>query len=229
MASPAFVFCDTDATLQFLLVRQVRPLQVLRARYGIQPVVVQEVELELSAHRKYGRRIAPELKRAFSNGVIRVFSKSDLEAYYGPTPATALAADNDLSQIAKVGAELDKYIGPGEAFTFAAASTMKMPALSHDASAIAALQRLGFTIPSPVLRAFDLVCLCYQVKDMTEAECDGFRKMLVGENEHVPACFKNAAFGSGLANFTPRLTDFKARDVGMRDPLASGYTKTLVL
>lgn len=229
MARPAFVFCDTDATLQFLLVRQIRPFQVLHDRYGIQPIIVQEVELELGSHRRFGRRIAPELKRALNNGLLKLLDKSILTSHFGGATAGALAADNAIGAIAKLGLEFDKFVDAGEAFTLAAALTLGMPALSHDASAIAALERSGFDVPSPVLRAFDLVCLCYQMKEMTEAECDGFRKALAGEGEHLPQCFKNAAFGAGLTHFVPRLTDFKSPDVAKPDALASGYARLLVL
>ena len=45
----------------------------------------------------------------------------------------------------------------------------------------------------------------------------------------LQASFRRSSFINGLSQFTPRLTDLKARDVGMRDPMASGFAKTIVL
>jgi hypothetical protein len=61
-----------------------------------------------------------------------------------------------------LGAQYEGRIHRGEAFTFAAAVTLGLPALSNDFSAIKTLESNLLTLPTPVLRAFDLLVFCYQ-------------------------------------------------------------------
>lgn len=229
MSRPAFVCCDTDAVIQFLLAGQVQPFRTLRDRYAIQPIIVPEVELELRSHKRLGQRIAPELKRTLHAGLLRVLDRSILENHFGAPPANAMAAAKTLGDIAALGAEFNRFVDLGEAYTHASAIVLKVPSLSNDGTALSALARSGYPLPVTVLRAFDLVALCYQVKDLTEVQCDELRTFLIQEREGVPPSFKNRSFVDGLAHFTPRVTDFKAPDVGVADPLASGFAKAIVL
>lgn len=221
MPRPAFVFCDSDAVIQFLLAREVRPLRLLRAKYAIQPLLVREVELELQSHRRFGPRISHGLKKALEAGVLQVLEKKILDSHFGAPPAGPLAAADAMSKIEKLGRQFLSRVDTGEAYTHAAAVTLGVPSLSHDRSALDALIAAGLQVPGTVLRAFDLVALAYQVKELTEHECDGFRAALEAEKEYVPNCFARAGFGAGLAQFCPRMTDmrFPAVGTGERDPV----------
>jgi len=214
MARPAFIFCDTDAVIQFLLTGEVRPFRVLRSNYSIQPLVVPEVEIELRSNQRFGARIAPELKRALEHNLLRVVDKSVLEAHYGSSLGASMAATAALGQIASVGRQNLARADSGEAYTHAAALTMGVPSMSNDITALKTLVAAGLPVPATVLRPFDLISLCFQVNEMTEHDCDQFRATLIKENEHVPSCFLHASFGDGLTNFVPRICDLRHAAVG---------------
>ncbi len=229
MARPAFLPCDTDAVIQFLLTKQVKPLQVLRNRYGIQPIVVPEVDIELRSNRRFARRISPDLNKAIAHNLLCVLDRRVLEQHYGGGSAGAMAATAALSSIASTGLI---YSGPadfGEAYTHAAAITLQVPALSHDRRALDALIGAGLPVPSTVLRAFDLLALAYQVSQLSANECDQFRASLVGENEYIPACFKNRSFVDGLPNFCPRLVDGTAPRVGSTSCPQTAFSTEILL
>lgn len=229
MAQPAFVFCDSDALIQLFLVRDIRPLRVLRSKYSVQPVVTPEVEIELQSHRRFAARIAPELKKALDNGLLRLLDRSTLESHYGAPPGGTLAADAALAQIAKMGRQYQSYIDTGEAYTYAAAITVGTPALSHDRTALEALEKAGLPLPSTVLRIFDLICLAYQIGEMPVEDCEDFRKALIGEREFIPECFKNYSFYNGLKDFRPRIRDSRASDVGNKYPESFPYSTEIDL
>lgn len=214
MARPAFLFCDTDAVIQFLLAGEVRPFRLLRSKYSIQPIVVPEVEIELQSHKRLGKRIASELKKALANDLLRMLDKSVLESYYGGQSAGSMAATAAMAQISKRGRDYEKHVDFGEAYTHAAALEVNVPAMSHDLDALDTLISAGFPVPATVLRAFDLITLCNQVNEMSERDCDGFRGFLVGESEHVPKCFRNKSFGGGLKDFYPRIRDSSYPPIG---------------
>ena len=228
MARPSILFCDADALIQFLLLGEVRPLRLLRSTYQIQPVVVPEVEIELRS-RRFGGRIAPELNKAFSNGVLRILDRSLLESYYGGPPSGHMAATAALSQIARIGAEYHRHVDRGEAYTHAAAITLSAPAMSNDRNALDVLGGAKFAVPQTVLRCFDLLVLSYQVRTVTEADCDNFRAGLLAENEHVPRCFVHKSFSDGLGEFSPRIRDSQATPVGLQQQQAFPYATVIVL
>jgi len=214
MARPSFVFCDADAIIQFLLAQEVRPFRLLRSKYSIQPLVVPEVEIELLRPiRRFGNRVAPEFKKVVANGLLRVVDKNALAAHYGGAggPMAAAAA---MANIAKLGHEYQAHVDYGEAYTHAAALTLGVPALSHDRSALEVLIHAGLSVPTTVLRAFDLIALCYQVGEMTEKDCDAFRAALLLEHEYLPKCFAHKSFGDGLKDFCPRICDIHVAPVG---------------
>lgn len=216
MARPAFVFCDTDAAIQFLLAGEVRPFRLLKSKYSVQPIVVPEVEIELRSNRRFGPRIAGELKKAFANDVLRTLNSPTLEHLYGGPPAGSVAAAATLGKIASLGREYQKHVDPGEAYTHAAALTLGVPSLSHDRTAIDALISARLDVPTTVLRALDLITLSYQANDMSENDCDDFRSTLLREKEWVPACFLHRSFADGLRHFTPRITDSSLAYVGKK-------------
>lgn len=229
MARPAFVICDTDAVIQFLLAPEIRPFQLLRSKYSIQPLVVREVEIELQSNKRFGPRISHELKKALGSGLIRALDKSVLESHYGGPPSGPLAAAQAMGQITKLGAQFQKHVDLGEAYTHAAAVTLGEPALSHDLSALKALITAKQSVPGTVLRAFDLIVLCYQVGHLTEQTCDGFRQFLNYESEYIPRCFQHKSFVDGLADFSPRLHDPKFPAIGRANSSPSPYSNTIVL
>lgn len=229
MANPAFLFCDTDAVIQFLLVGEVRPFRLLRSKYSIQPVVVPEVEIELQSNKRFGKRIAPELRKALANDLLRVLDKSVLETHYGGQLAGSMAAAAAMVQIAKQGREYEKHVDFGEAYTHAAALVVNVPAMSHDLNALETLIAVGLPVPTTVLRAFDLITLCNQVNDMSEHDCNGFRDFLMGEREYVPKCFRNKSFGDGLNDFYPRICDSSYAAIGGAGGATSPFSTVILL
>lgn len=213
MPNPRLVLCDTDALIQLLLTynfnQKLLPLRHLRDDYGIQPTIVEEVETELMWTRRYGQRFVPVVKKALTNGTIKVLD----EATFSSHVPTHLAKTVYASYQA-LGLEHGKFSDRGEAYTLAAGVTLGQPAASNDASAIAALEANGFALPSPVLRFFDFLALCHQTGALSEAECDAIRQELRRIGEHVPFAFKNASFGSGLSNFCPRILDDNLPPIG---------------
>lgn len=63
MPNPAILPCDTDALVQFFLADEIRPFRHLKDVYGIQPTIVQEVDLELRWLGKYKDKFVPHWKR----------------------------------------------------------------------------------------------------------------------------------------------------------------------
>lgn len=230
MARPLFVFCDTDALIQFLLVPEVRPLRVLRSKYSIQPVIVPEVELELRSNPRHGARITPELRKALSTDLLQVLTPQLLQTRYGNAPNDALATAATMAQISTTGRHYQRYVDLGEAYTHAAALATSAPALSHDRTALTALANAGLPVPSTVLRAFDLVALCYQIQEMRGTECDDFRSALLTlPSEFIPVCFRHKSFVNGLLDFHPRICDMKHAPVGKSGTEALPYASIVDL
>src|SRR5207253_1299565 len=121
-------------------------------------------------------------------------------------------------KIGRIGRDYRRFVDNGEAYTHAAALTLGVPALSNDLSALNALVTNGLSVPATVLRTFDLVTLCNQVNEMSDAECDDLRSFLVGEREYLPACFAKGSFSDGLRSFQPRLLDSAVPPIGMVGP-----------
>lgn len=228
MARPSFLVCDTDAVVQFLLAQEVRPLRLLRFKYSIQPVVVPEVEIELLSFRWFGGRIPGEFKKVLASGHIRILDHGILAAHYG-NPVGPMAATAAIAKIAALGNEYEAHVDFGEAYTHAAALTLEAPALSHDRSALDALIGEGLAVPSTVLRVFDLVCLSYQTKDMTERDCDEFRSMLLGEKEFIPKSFEHKSFVDGLLGFCPRIRDSRIPAIGSAKNPSLPYSGMIIL
>ena len=225
MPRPALLACDADALFQFFL-SDLRPLRALQATYGIQPVIVPEVEIELKSNKKFAARVSTDVRKALSTGLIRVLDQSTLSlaGIAGPTASATLAA------IQTLGAQYLAHVDFGEAYTHAAALTLGVPSLSHDISALRVLIGNGLRVPDPVLRLFDLVALAYQIKALSAADCDGIRQALNREKEWLPQCFKNSSFVSGMSAFCPRVRDGAASSVGLTTPLIqSQFSTCLVL
>jgi hypothetical protein len=102
-----------------------------------------------------------------------------------------------------------------------------MPALSNDFSAIKTLEANFLTLPTPVLRGFDLLGFCFQTGDLQHTVCDAVRGELLKNGEGMPKAFMNASFQDGLKNFSPRL---KIQVGGLSiQAVAATYSTTLYI
>jgi hypothetical protein len=225
--SPRLLPCDADALIQALLASNLSPLQILKAEFGIQPVIVPEVEIELASNRKFGLRLSARVRKALANQTIRTLDSGVIQSYVG---VSVLAAAGTLAAIERLGLQHENHVDYGEAYTHAAALTLGTPAMSHDLSALVALEQAGLPVPNPVLRYFDLVVLGYQVGAMSEADCDRTRQELLAENEWLPRCFEHHSFRDGLRAFCPRLLSGKRPPVGLATPpRLSSFCKQVIL
>ena len=220
MARPVVLPCDTDALIQLFLSKNIKPLQVL-TNYGIQPVIVPEVEIELASNRKYSHRIQSDVRKSIASGLLRVLDKTTLATVLGG-PAAAASASATLTAIHTLGAQYQRYVDLGEAYTHSAAITLGTPSLSHDITALRALTNAGLATPDPVLRLFDLVALCYQTGDLSAGDCDLIRQTLSGESEWLPLAFKNTSFAGGIHKFCPRILDGTRATIGQALPSITG-------
>ncbi len=200
MPNPALLLCDSDTLVQFFLANEIRPFKQLKDSYGIQSAIVQEVDLELRWLGKHKDRFVPQLDKALKSSVLRVLDP----AYFQSLLSTA-SVGASWAGFQSLGAQYEGYVGPGEAYTFAAAVTLSLPALSNDFSAIKTLEANLLTLPTPVLRGFDLLAFCYQSGCLDLKACDGVRSELLKSGEGMPKAFMNASFQDGLKNFLPRL------------------------
>jgi hypothetical protein len=221
MPNPAILVCDSDALVQFFLSNEVRPFRHLRDEYGIQPAITQEVDLELRWLGKHKDRFVAQLEKSLKSGVLRVFEPSYFQTLLGSAPVGASWAG-----FQSLGAQYEGHIHRGEAYTFAAAVSLGVPALSNDFSAIKTSEANFLNLPTPVLRAFDLLAFCHQSGCLDLKACNEVRSELLKNNEGMPKAFMNASFEDGLLNFAPRLRD------GSNPSLATGaptYSTTLYI
>jgi hypothetical protein len=200
MPNPALLLCDSDALIQFFIADETRPFRLLTENYGIQPVVVQEVDLELRWLGRHRDKFVPQLEKALKSNTLRILEPAYFQSLLGTAPVGASWAG-----FQNLGAQYEGYIGRGEAYTFAAALTLGMPALSNDFSAIKTLEANFMSLPTPVLRGFDLLGFCFQTGDLEHKVCDAMRSELLKNGEGMPKPFMNASFQDGLNNFSPRL------------------------
>ena len=229
MGAPAFLVCDTDALIQLMLAAETRPLRIFKAQYGIQPIVVPEVEIELASNRRYGARIKAEVKKALANSLIRVLDQSLLDQHYGNSPAGGIAAYATMAEIYSLGRVLSRYADTGEAYTHAAAIKMDAPSLSNDRTALNALLNNRCEVPKTVLQTFDTLVFCYQVGAMTEADCDRFRQTMFANKEYVPACFRRVSFIGGLPHYSPRIYDSTKPMVGSNSVQGLPFATPIIL
>lgn len=184
---------------------EISPFKHLKDGYGIQSVISQEVDVELRWLGKHKDRFAPQLDKALKSGVLRVLDPAHFQSLVSSAPTGASWAG-----FQSLGAQYEGRIHRGEAFTFAAAVTLGVPALSNDFNAIKTLESNFLALPSPVLRAFDLLAFCHQSGCLDLKACDEVRSALLKNGEGMPRAFMNASFQDGLRNFSPRLQDAPA-------------------
>ena len=203
-SNPALCVCDSDALVQIFLSNELTPLRVLKDDYGVQPVIVDEVSVELRSLRKFN--IAPKLTKALSSGLVAHLDPATVARCLGAPPVSVLNAT--LGAVATLGSQYSLFVHGGEAFTHAAAVTLSVPSLSHDENALAALRVKGLQLPSTVLRLYDLLALCYSREKLTANECDAVKGNLRRLGEGVkPPSFYNNSFEHSLQLSDPLLYD----------------------
>jgi hypothetical protein len=228
MPNPRLLVCDTDALIQLFLTkdstRKLIPLRVLRDFYEIQPVIVEEVEIEIRSSKTFLNQFEADLKKSLTSGTISLLDASAFLKYV-PSPH----ARSVFASYQGLGRQYYRYVDRGEAYTLAAAVTLNEPAMSNDFSALEVLDKQGFALPTPVLRAFDLFTLCYQTGDLVEKECDSARQDLIRFDEGVPRSFRHASFRDGLESFCPRLLDDAKPTIGLAPtPTAAHKSQRLI-
>lgn len=223
--------CDTDALLQVLLADQLKILSILSRQYKIKSVIVPEVENELFLHKKYQHEIKARLEKALSTHLLSVLDGEIIRECLANSCATIPSAtvSSTMERIQQLGAEYGTFIDPGEAYSFAAAVVLEVPAMSNDGTAVSALMNQGLDLPSPVLRAFDLFALGLQIGELTQAECEDCRSKLLRYGERVPPAFQSCNFTQGINKFTVRLVDHAAMAIGEDGSMGKKHAKQLTI
>jgi hypothetical protein len=214
MPNPRLLFLDSDALIQVMLVSAFPVLRLLKSRYGVVSVIVPEVELEILSG-KFAPRLGSTLKKAIDNGLIRVLEPDMFSQLLHDDPTQSITVGKSYSEIQTRGRAYNRRVDNGEAYTFAAATTLGQPCASNDKSAIDAMVASGLELPKHILRAFDIVVFAHQIEHSTENDCDGMRQTLVTEKEFVPKAFLGQSFQAGLIQFEPRLIDREKPTVGI--------------
>lgn len=201
---PAIIPFDADVLFQlFLGCPQLGPLRHLHNEFGVQPVLVQEVEMELRQHRLLGPRCEPILDKALGHQTLEVVDSGVVSKVLGsPASNVTLAM---LEKFNGLGGRLRKHVGAGEAHTHAFGVTFDVPVFSNDARCLRTLAANSLPAAAPVLRFFDLVVLCRQDGHLDEKECEQIRKTLRSEGEGLHSAFEHNSFKDGLNRFVPRL------------------------
>jgi hypothetical protein len=202
MQNPALLLCDSDALTQLFLANEVRPLRHLKDAYGIQPTIVQEVDLELRWLGKYKDRFVPQLDKALKSSSLCVLDQGRFQALVSSAPAGASWAG-----FQSLGAQYNGHIGSGEAYTFAAGVTLNLPALSNDFRAIKTLEANLLPLPTPVLRSFDLLVFCQKSGFLDLKTCEQVRADLLKIGEGLPRAFMHSSFWDGMNAFPSRLQE----------------------
>jgi hypothetical protein len=230
MSNPSHLPIDSDVLIQLLVAGNLQPLQQLKKVYGIQATIVVEVENELRTNKKHKKHIQPNFDKAIAAGTIQVFDQNALQTFLSKH---SLLLNNigstAWSTIQSTGNSYNLLVGIGEAYTHAAAVVLGVPSASHDKNALNVLENKGLTIPSPVLRTFDLIALCFQAGLLTEQECDGIRKTLLAVGEWLPQEFQNCSFEDGINNYSCRLSDCSRPSVGVCPTPKHSYEKRLLI
>src|SRR6266481_952043 len=196
MPNPRLIICDSDALIQLFIANQLQPLKDLRNLYGIQPAVVQEVDIELRWLGHYRDRFVPQLDKALFQSLV-----------------SAAPAGASWSAFQSIGAQYFGYVDKGEAYSHAAGVVLGVPTVSNDFRAIQLLQSQMMNLPAPVLRSFDLLAFALACGTLRIQDCENARSALLAANEWVAKAFKSTSFEKGLPNFGCRLKDSTSTSV----------------
>ena len=191
--NPLLLIADTDAILQLVIADCVSLLKLLGTEYGIRATIVEAVKTELLL--KAERKFAP-----FKKSIHKALDSHTLSVLTSPFLRESGWTDSDraVDLITKLGTKYTDFVDRGEAFSYAAANLLKMPILSNDGAAISDLRDNRITVPTTILRAFDIVVFGFQIESRSETECDLVRQKLANSHEYLPECFVHAAFKAGL-------------------------------
>lgn len=200
MPNPALLLCDTDVLIQLFLVDDLRPLDALKKRFGIQATIPIEVDLELRWIRKYRDRFVAPLDKALKRGTLAKLDPSFFQSFLG-----SAVAGTSWSTYQTLGSQFYGYVQRGEAYTHAAAVSLGMPAASNDNRAIETMRAQMLPIPAPVLRSFDLIVFAYYDGILDLRDCEAIRKQLVSNGEWISRPFLHACFEDSAKQFNCRI------------------------
>jgi hypothetical protein len=216
MPNPSLLICDSDVLIQLFLAGEVRPLRDLKDLYGVQPAIVQEVDVELRWVGHYGPRFVPQLDKSLKSGIVAHLDQPHFQSLLSAAPPGASWAG-----FQSLGAQYMGIVDKGEAYTHAAGVVLAQPTASDDFRAIEVLQFQMQNLPSPVLRSFDLLGFAFESGTLHIDDCEKVRSCLLKERRWLPVAFKRASFADGMANFPLRLRDAsKAIPLEPRPPTA---------
>ena len=200
MPNPPLLLCDSDALVQLFIANNLRPLQVLKNTFRIQPSIVLEVDVELRWMKKFKNRFVPQLDKALRNGVLMKLDQAAFQSHLGTaTPGTSWGNYQVLGQ------RYELVVQRGEAYTHAAAVSLGLPAMSNDGKAVVTLIGQMMNVAVPVLRLFDVLVCCHDHGVLDTKECEDIRSELLNEGQGIPGPFLNASFVKGAENFPCRL------------------------
>lgn len=202
LTNPQILICDTDALIQIFTARQGELLKRLKRRYGIQPVIPESVEAEITrrGHPKSPLTL-PSVNKALDNGALIVLEERIIGGF------TSNDAHSTYTSIQLIGQDNALHIGPGEAYAYAAGVVLRAPVLSNDAKAVTISDRFGIKRPTYLLRAYDVFMLFHQNGELEERDCDKIRQALLAADEALPFQVRSKSYGDGLAHLYPRLVD----------------------
>jgi len=223
MPNPRLLICDSDVLVQHFLPNELRPLQYLKNVYDVQPAIVQEVDVELRWLGHYGNRFVHSLDKSLKAGLIVRLDKDKFQTLLSTAPPGA-----SWGSFQSLGAQYLGFVDRGEAYTHAAGVVLGMPVASDDFRAIEVLQFQMQSLPSPVLRSFDLLGFALERGIMSITDCEKVRTCLQKESRWVPRAFKNASVEEGMRNFRLRLRDASTASSPNLHPPAS-FSDTLFI
>jgi len=213
--NPRFILADTSALVPLFLSDTISVVKHLKSEYGTQVVITEAVESELRfiptvpLKRAKFQRMPPMIEKSLGTGVLEVLDLNFMIRTFGNV------GDSLLKQANERGKFLANHIHRGEAYTHAAAEILgNAPVLTHDMIAVRGLFDQQLLLSRPILRAFDLIVLGYQVNHLTPEFCDDVRDGLFAIGELDSDAFRRSSFQAGLLKFYPRLLDRNRARVG---------------
>jgi hypothetical protein len=222
--NPKLLVCDSDALFQLFITNIISPLKELKRLYGVQPVITQEVELELFSNQRYSKRVGPSVQKSISKGTLVVLSPHTLRSLIGP------AAEVYYPAVQALGAQYRLRVQKGEAYSHATGVILKVPAMSNDFEAIRLLTTNECEVAAPTIRSFDLIVFAHHIGVLKDTDCDGFRKQMNMErNEYIPKEFRNASFKDGLPFFCPRILDGRTPPIGLDEIEPRPFKKRILV
>jgi hypothetical protein len=200
--NPQILICDTDALIQIFVARQGELLKRLKRRYGIQPVVPEAVEAEITRRSlRNSPLFVPGFNKALDNGALLLIEERIIGAFTSNDPHST------YNSIQLMGQNNAIHIGPGEAHVFAAGVVLRAPVLSNDAKAVLIADRYEIKRPPQIIRAYDIFMLFHQNGELDQRDCDKIRQSLLKAGEALPFQVRNKNYSDGLPHIFPRLVD----------------------